>query len=878
MSLFAFLPLDERIRLREVCASWKHALDDNRNWRAIDFAVMGPVGGRVVPPMLRWALERHGPDMHDLSTRGCHVNDDTLQIVGAHCPNLEVLIVDEPPPDREDDPSSILALSAPPAITQAGLASLSGCHQLTRLDASRSSASPAALQALARALPFLAYVKLGGPRFTDAHTAALVPSGRDMLALDLSGSPVTDVALRTVALHCPRLRMLNCEGSAGITDGGLSALVFGCRELRILLVSGCRQLSDSSLTDVAHTCPQLHRLDAARLPRITNAAVEVLAERCEALESITLLGCPKITADGLAVIVSDCVQLRQLAVDGVGLHSVVEELAPQGLGLTALTIRRCGGLTDTAAAALASSCPAVTSLDLSGSPLVGFTHLAAGALVHRLRSLHSLSLAECGVTDQSLALFPIARPRIASLDLSRNPGLTDVGVELALRACAPTLTSLSLAGCDVGPEAATLLAHSGAALTRLDLRMCPRITDAAVASVLSAVGPSIETLLLGIDAPTIHAASSADIISAVLPDDSPYAVVLEMSLPPPAAASVGADVAAGASASAPSLGLPSAAAAPGAAASEGASPADASGSSPPRAGEDSKKKRRRKKKRGAGPAGAGDGAGDLSAPAGGEEDEEGGGGAEEPRPGPAGAPSVAAAPMTAAAKKRARRRRRAAAKSGKAAAMLRMPLGDGTAAAVADCCPRLRSLHLGGCEGLTLSGLGALESAVFARTISSAFLGVTPCLTVAAARRLGRAWTRLRVLSVPVCGALADHSDSAITAEAAAGLQAELRATQCPEMVVDVLPPRWGPPEPVQPPFGTATLHVGPLPPPGMVIDPALLTASAAADGKAATDAADGVSSEGPMSPVVHPAVTIRGKAPAPVLEGAAKSSIGASS
>jgi F-box/leucine-rich repeat protein 2/20 len=535
MSVFAFLPLDERIRLREVCSSWKHALDDNRNWRAIDFAVMGPVGGKAVPPMLRWALERHGGDMHDLSTRGCHVNDDTLQIVGANCPNLEVLIVDEPPPDRDDDPSSILALSAPPAITQVGLAALAGCHQLTRLDASRSSASPLALQTLARALPFLAYVKLGGPSFTDAHTAALVPSGRDMLALDLSGSPVTDVALRTVALHCPRLRMLNCEGSAGITDAGLSALVFGCRELRILLVSGCRQLSDTSLSDVAHTCSQLHRLDAGRLPRITNAAVEALSEHCEALESITLLGCPKITADGLAVIVSDCVQLRQLAVDGVGLHSVVEELAPQGLGLTALTIRRCGGLTDTAAAALASSCPAVTSLDLSGSPLVGFTHLAAGALVHRLRSLHSLSLAECGVTDQSLALFPIARPRIASLDLSRNPGLTDAGIELALRACAPTLTSLSVAACDIGPDAAELLAHSGAPLTRLDMRMCPRINDAAVAVVLGAVGATLESLLLGVDAPTIHAASSADIIPQVLPDESPYTVVLEMSLPPASA-------------------------------------------------------------------------------------------------------------------------------------------------------------------------------------------------------------------------------------------------------------------------------------------------------------------------------------------------------
>ncbi|KAA0146318.1 hypothetical protein FNF29_08133 [Cafeteria roenbergensis] len=713
MSVFSFLPLDERVRLRVVSQLWRRALDDDRNWRAVDFAVMGPAPGRVVPPLMKWALEAHGADMHDLSTRGCFVGDAVLQQVGARCHNLEVLIVDEPPPDRMDEPASIAALSAPANVTEVGLAALAGCHQLTRLDASRCSAPPAALRALASALPFLAYVKLGGPGFTDSHAAALVPAGRDMLALDLSGSPVSDIALRTVATHCPRLRMLNCEGSAGVTELGLSSLVYGCRELRILLVSGCVELGDKALEDIASACSQLHRLDAARLPRITNTGVERLADACEALESVSLLGCPGVTADGLAAIVSDCLQLRQLAVDGVGLHSVVDELAPQGLGLTALTVRRCGGLTDTSAAALASSCPSVTSLDLSDSPLVGFTHLAAGALVHRLRSLHSLTLAGCGVADQSLAFFPAARPRLATLDLSRNPGITDVGVELALRACAPTLTSLSLAGCNAGPSAAALISASGAPLTRLDLRMCPRINDAAVTAVLGGCGSTLESLLIGVDGPTVRAATSPAVVAEALPAVSEYAVPLEIAMP-----------------------------------------------------------------------------------------------------------AV----------------QRAAAKSGRSAGAVRMPLGDGAAEAVAALCPRLLSLHMAGCEALTAEGIAALETAACRLCITDAHLGANPAVTAAAARRLLAAWPNLRILSVPECGGAAgaaaesaaaaaaaggtapaevDLGEVAITVAAAAALEAEARAGT-PDAVVDVLPPRWGPPEPVRPPPGSIVAPVGPLPPPGM--------------------------------------------------------------
>jgi hypothetical protein len=779
MSLFSFLPLDERIQLRLVCKSWARAVSDERNWRAVDFAALGPTQGTSVPPLLAWALRAHGRHMHDISTRGCRVGDEALKLIGRYCPNLEVLIVDEPPSDREDEPASIRALSAPPCITDAGMAALSHCPQLTRLDASRCRLSKEGVASLAGSLAFLSYLKLGGATLTDSHVQVLAPAGKDLLALDISGSPVTEHSLRTIAAHCSRLRMLNCEGCEGVTDMGLMTLVRGCPDLRILLLSGCSRLTDAAVAELATSCRHLHRLDIARLPLITNAGVERIADCCEALESISLLGCPGVTAEGLAMVVSDCVHLRQLAADGVGLHAVVDELSPQGLGLTALTVRRCGGLTDAAAAALATSCPAVTSLDLSGSPLVGLTHLAAGTLVHRLKGLRALVLGGCGLTDQSFAFFPTSRVRLSRLDISHNPGVTDVGLELVLRACGTTLTDLSVAGCDITSAGAALIAVSaGPSLTRLDCRMCLKLTDEGVA-FLAEGSPNLETLLLGVDGPTLRAVSTPlSLIHEALPIDSPYAALLALDATPSAAAAA-----------------PDTATTSTAAASSMESPVELSkdavdGSAP---GDDAKKRRKRKKKKG-----TNKGTDDASSVK-----DETASVAEE-----TGSRSNGGLALSAAAKKRARRRRRAAAKTSKSVAAARAPLGDEAALAIAAHCPRLRNLHMSGWGSLTEDGLRGLLAGAFASRLCELHLGLTAALTEEVAADAIRAFPALRVLAIHGCEGSEDGG--ALGMSQALELEAVAQA-RCPDAVVDVLPPRWGPPESIRPASEPVSL-IGPVP------------------------------------------------------------------
>jgi len=94
-SVFQFFPLCERVQLRLVSKGWRDALDDDRNWRAVDFGSMGAAPPRQVPKLLGWVVSEHGRHIHDISTRGCFVSDDAISAIGGNCPNLEVLIADE---------------------------------------------------------------------------------------------------------------------------------------------------------------------------------------------------------------------------------------------------------------------------------------------------------------------------------------------------------------------------------------------------------------------------------------------------------------------------------------------------------------------------------------------------------------------------------------------------------------------------------------------------------------------------------------------------------------------------------------------------------------------------------------------------------------
>lgn len=759
--MFAFGTLAERVEWRLVSRDWCRALDDERNWRAVDFGSMGVAPPRGVPALLKWVVGTHGPHIHDISTRGCYISDESVQEIGKHCLNLEVLIVDEYVPERPDEEAAEwqadaaaaargvgpLALPEPvtrsparrlrPNVRDAGIEALAACPHLTRLDASRCHLTDAAAASLAEHHSFLSYLKLGSPELSNVGVEAVAKASRDLLALDVSGSAVDDGALRVIGETCVRLRMLNAEGCERITDEGIGALVEGCQELRILILNGCPLLTNDTLSAIAQQCEMLHRLDISHNPYVTDDGLDELADCCEDLESLNVVRCPGITGDGLTTVLAECPHLRQLHCEGVKLGHIVEELHPHCLSLTNLSLRRCGALSDLAVTALAHGCPNVTALDLAGNPITGFTHLAVGALLGKLRGLRSLDLTGCGLTDESLSFLTCRAPRLIRACFGGNPGVTDVGLEFLLTATGPHLLELSLRDCDITDEGMRSLADTGVNLTRLDLTGCRRLTDEGM-DALAQGCVQLEVLLCGGGYPGTGSAAVAAVAAAL---DLPRAGDAASS---PAGSRGGGGGAAGLAAA---VGL-----------DDGGDGEEGSGS-----GKKKRKKRKKKKKKGSeGGEGDGEDGGEegggpaVSAPlptpsTGGTADESRG------RAGDAAGEDGTAEGAGGSRSRKSKRKRR----GGKGKAKGRpnaMQLGDGTLEAVTRHCPRLHSLHMPGCPAVTDRGLRTLAEAAGALRLVSLYFGGCDSITEAGVLDLLDGCSRLGLISLPQCAGLPEES------------------------------------------------------------------------------------------------------------------------
>lgn len=70
--IFALLPVDSRMRCREVCRAWRDALEERSLWRRLDLSAAGGVAPeRVNEPFLRAAVARARGDMEALLLTDC---------------------------------------------------------------------------------------------------------------------------------------------------------------------------------------------------------------------------------------------------------------------------------------------------------------------------------------------------------------------------------------------------------------------------------------------------------------------------------------------------------------------------------------------------------------------------------------------------------------------------------------------------------------------------------------------------------------------------------------------------------------------------------------------------------------------------------------
>ena len=99
---------------------------------------------------------------------------------------------------------------------------------------------------------------------------------RNLRTLKLAGSSITDVALRYITQHLPRLTTLDLSSCTRLTDAGIAQLTTppagSVDLLQSLNLSNCSRITDTSLEHLSR-CVALSRLDMRHSPHVSAQAV-----------------------------------------------------------------------------------------------------------------------------------------------------------------------------------------------------------------------------------------------------------------------------------------------------------------------------------------------------------------------------------------------------------------------------------------------------------------------------------------------------------------------------------------------------------------------------------------------------------------------------
>ena len=116
-----------------------------------------------------------------------------------------------------------------------------------------------------------------------------------MVSLNVSEcEELTDMALLTLAKHCPELETLIGPGIPGFTRVGLRALALGCPRVTTLELSRCASLDDDALNAIAASLPHLKQLVVEDCQGVTDDGSAVLASGCRGLTRVDVSGCPRV--------------------------------------------------------------------------------------------------------------------------------------------------------------------------------------------------------------------------------------------------------------------------------------------------------------------------------------------------------------------------------------------------------------------------------------------------------------------------------------------------------------------------------------------------------------------------------------------------------
>eukprot|EP00249_Psilotum_nudum_P019266 c27171_g2_i3 orf=738-2528(-) len=253
-----------------------------------------------------------------------------------------------------------------------------------------------------------------------AQLPAIYPVCSNLLSLNLSYSPISDLELSELVSHCHRLQRLWLMDS--VEDKGLFAVASTCKDLRDLRVypmnrEGQRHgVSEEGLVSISEGCPNLSSI-LYFCVQMTNAAMVVMAKNCPLLVSFRLCilepykrdhmtGDPM--DDGFGAILKHCKELRRLALSGLLTDKAFEYIGTYGKQLERLSVAFAGE-SDIGLQHVLRGCTNMRKLEIRDSP---FGDMALLSGVHRYESMRSLWMSSCTVTLQGCNWLARQKPRL----------------------------------------------------------------------------------------------------------------------------------------------------------------------------------------------------------------------------------------------------------------------------------------------------------------------------------------------------------------------------------------------------------------------------------------------------------------------------------
>ncbi len=356
---------------------------------------------------------------------------------------------------------------------------LSDCWQLTDISGVQISSH----------LFHVELLNLSGCRRISDATMSGLSSARLLKDLDLSYCvSVSDHGIAMLAHGCERLERFNVSYCEDITDASLSFLFGRCRRLVDVSLDGCTAVGEAALVALAWSNPQLERLSAVSAARaVTPGSMEAIAAGCPRLKYLRAGRCSRLDDDAVAALCSRCRQLKAVDLSSCD----IGDDAALSLSLLCSSLHHinlCGNprLTNASLAILVNMCSDVEYLNLAGCAIQDSAFRDMSSIQRRLQVLVVGSCTELTSTVFSGISFAALR----EIKLSYCSELSDDSIN-DLCGGAPDLESIDIGGLKhlTNHSVLQIVSTYRSTLLELCIRGLPRVTDAAMHSLLEAHRP-----------------------------------------------------------------------------------------------------------------------------------------------------------------------------------------------------------------------------------------------------------------------------------------------------------------------------------------------------------------------------------------------------